>query len=304
MLDDTPPGELLAALHAVLGDRGLLVGADTDAYCHDWRDLYHGVTPAVIRPGSTTELSAAVKVCAARGVAMVPQGGNTSMVGGAVPDESGGQIVVSLARLNRIRDVDTVDLSMVAEAGVPWQTAQSHAAAAGLLLPLSISSEGSAQVGGILSTNAGGNNTLRYGNARDLVLGIEAVMPDGELLHALRRLRKDNTGYALRHLLIGAEGTLGFITAAVLKLVPRPVETAVALCGVPSADAATELFRLFQRHDAASIQAFEFMSGTGMGFVLEHIPGATLPLGTPAAHYALVELATTRADAGLRTLLE
>lgn len=304
MLDDTPPGELLAALHGVLGDRGMLLGADTDAYCHDWRDLYHGATPAVIRPADTAELAAAVKICAARGVAMVPQGGNTSMVGGAVPDEGGSQIVVSLARLNRIRDLDPVDMTMIAEAGVPWQTAQAHAASAGLLLPLSISSEGTAQVGGILSTNAGGNNTLRYGNARDLVLGIEAVMPDGEVLHALRRLRKDNTGYALRHLLIGAEGTLGFITAAVLKLVPRPVETAVALCGVPSAKAATELFRLFQRHDAAAIQAFEFMSGTGMGFVLAHIPGATLPLASPAAHYALVELASTRANADLRTSLE
>ncbi len=304
MLDHTPPGELLAALHGVLGDRGMLLGADTQAYCNDWRDLYHGATPVVIRPADVGELSAAVKVCAARGVAMVPQGGNTSMVGGAVPDEGGGQVVVSLARMNRIRDLDPVDMTMVVEAGVPWQIAQNHAAAAGLLLPLSISSEGTAQVGGILSTNAGGNNTLRYGNARDLVLGIEAVMPDGEVLHALRRLRKDNTGYALRHLLVGAEGTLGFITAAVLKLVPRPVETAVALCGVPSPEAATELFRLFQQHDAAAIQAFEFMSGTGMGFVLDHIPGATLPLASRAAYYALVELATTRADAGLRASLE
>ena len=304
MLDQTQSGELLAALHAVVGDRGLLQGHDTDAYCRDWRDLYHGATLAVVRPADTAELAATVKLCAARRIAMVPQGGNTSMVGGAVPDEGGGQIVVSLARLNRIRDLDPVDLTMVAEAGVPWQAAQTHAATAGLLLPLSISSEGTAQVGGILSTNAGGNNTLRYGNARDLVLGIEAVMPDGEVLHGLRRLRKDNTGYALRHLLIGAEGTLGFITAAVLKLVPRPVETAVALCGVPSAAAATEVFRLFQRHDAAAIQAFEFMSGAGMGFVLQHIPGAALPLASPAAHYVLVELATTRDDAGLRTSLE
>ena len=304
MLDQPQPGALISALHGVLGDRGLLLGTDTEAYCRDWRDLYRGSTPAVIRPGTTDELAAAVRICVAHGVAMVPQGGNTSMVGGAVPDESGGQVVVSMARLNRIRDLDPTDMTMVAEAGVPWQTAQTQAASAGLLLPLSISSEGTAQVGGILSTNAGGNNTLRYGNARDLVLGIEAVMPDGEVLHALRRLRKDNTGYALRHLLIGAEGTLGFITAAVLKLVPRPVETVVALCGVPSARAATALFRLFQQHDAAAIQAFEFMSGNGMGFVLAHIPGAKLPLTSPSPHYVLVELATTRADAGLRNSLE
>ena len=281
MLDHTQAGELLTALHAVLGDRGLLQGQDTDAYCRDWRDLYHGATLAVVRPADTNELAAAVKVCSARRVAMVPQGGNTSMVGGAVPDEGGGQIVISLARLNRIRDLDSVDMTMVAEAGVPWQTAQHHAASAGLLLPLSISSEGTAQVGGILSTNAGGNNTLRYGNARDLVLGIEAVMPDGEVLHGLRRLRKDNTGYALRHLMIGAEGTLGIITAAVLKLVPRPVETAVALCGVPSAEAATEVFRLFQRHDAAAIQAFEFMSGTGMGSFCSIFPERYAAAGQP-----------------------
>ena len=304
MLDQPQPAELLSALHAVLGDRGLLRGADTEGYCRDWRNLYRGVTPAVVRPGDVAELSAAVRICAGRGVAMVPQGGNTSMVGGAVPDERGGQVVVSLARLNRIRDLDATDTTMVAEAGVPWHVAQQAAEAAGLLLPLSISSEGTAQVGGILSANAGGNNTLRYGNARDLVLGIEAVMPDGEVLHALRRLRKDNTGYSLRHLLIGAEGTLGFITAAVLKLVPRPVETAVALCGVPSAEAATALFRLYQSYDAAAIQAFEFMSGTGMDLVLQHIPGTKLPLSSPAPHYVLVELATTRENAGLRASLE
>ncbi len=195
-------------------------------------------------------------------------------------------------------------MTMIAEAGVPWKAAQDAAAEAGCLLPLSISSEGTAQVGGILSTNAGGNNTVRYGNARELVLGIEAVLPDGEVLHALRRLRKDNTGYALRHLLVGAEGTLGFITAAVLKLAPRPLQTEVALCAVPSPEAATALFRAAQRHDAAAIQAFEYMSGTGMGFVLRHIPGVTLPLASPAPHYALIELASTREGANLRESLE
>ncbi|MBV8916375.1 MAG: FAD-binding oxidoreductase, partial [Acetobacteraceae bacterium] len=250
------------------------------------------------------ELAAVVRLCIQRGVAMVPQGGNTSMVGGAVPSEDGAQLVVGLARMNRVRDVDPLDLSMVVEAGAPWKTAQDAAAEQGCLLPLSISSEGTAQVGGILSTNAGGNNTLRYGNARDLVLGIEAVLPNGQVLQALRRLRKDNTGYALRQLLVGAEGTLGFITAAVLKLVPRPVQTEVALCAVPSPEAATTLFRRFQTHDAAAVQAFEYMSGAGMGFVLRHIPGATLPLASASAHYALIELATTRADSRLRESLE
>ncbi len=302
MLDDT--AAMLAALQAAMGPRGLLVGDDALPYCRDWRDLYHGATPAVARPANTGELAELVRICVERRVPMVPQGGNTSMVGGAVPSEDGRQLVVSLARMNRVRDVDPHDMTMVVEAGVPWKTAQDAAAEHGCLLPLSISSEGTAQVGGILSTNAGGNNTLRYGNARDLVLGIEAVLPDGQVLQALRRLRKDNTGYALRHLLVGAEGTLGFISAAVLKLVPRPLETVVALCAVPSAQAATALFRGVQQHDAAAIQAFEYMSGTGMEFVLRHIPGATLPLAQPAPHYVLIELATTRPGAGLRETLQ
>ncbi len=304
MLEPVPTPDLLSALAAVVGERGLLLGGDAEPYCRDWRQLYRGRTPAVVRPSDTAELAAVVRLCVQRRVPMVPQGGNTSMVGGAVPSEDGSQVVLSLARMNRVRDVDPLDMTMVVEAGAPWRVAQDAAAAQGCLLPLSISSEGTAQVGGILSCNAGGNNTVRYGNARDLVLGIEAVLPDGEVLHALRRLRKDNTGYALRHLLVGAEGTLGLITAAVLKLSPRPVATEVALCAVRSPEAATRLFRRFQHQDAASVQAFEYMSGTGMGFVLRRIPGATLPLANPAPHYALVELATTRAGAGLRALLE
>ena len=304
MLDSPRKGGLLEALAGIVGERGLLLGGDAAPYCQDWRNLYQGRTPAVVRPASTAELAEVVRLCAARRVPMVPQGGNTSMVGGATPGEDGTELVVSLARLNRIRDVDPLDMTMVAEAGVPWKAAQDAAAEHACLLPLSISSEGTAQVGGILSTNAGGNNTVRYGNARDLVLGIEAVMPDGQVLHGLRRLRKDNTGYALRHLLVGAEGTLGFITAAVLKLAPRPAQVEVALCTVPSPKAATQLFRRFQEADAASIQAFEYMSAAGMGFVLRHIPGATLPFAEPGPHYVLAELATTRRDAAMRTALE
>ena len=297
--------ELLSALRAVVGERGLLTApSDTAPYCEDWRRLYQGRTPAVVRPADTAELAAVIRLCAQRGVAMVPQGGNTSMVGGATPSGDGSQVVLSLARLNRVRAVDPIDMTMVVEAGVPWRVAQDAAAAAGCLLPLSISSEGTAQVGGILSANAGGNNTLRYGNARDLVLGLEVVLPDGQVWDGLRALRKDNTGYCLRQLFVGAEGTLGVITAAVLKLAPRPLEIEVALCAVPSAAAASELFRRFQRHDPAAIQAFEYMSGAGMGLVLRHIPGAILPLSEPAAHYALVELATPRAGARLREALE
>ncbi len=296
---------LIDAIRDVVGPRGLLTEpSDTAPYSEDWRRLYQGRTPAVIRPANTPELAAVVRLCAEAGVPIVPQGGNTSMVGGAVPAEDGSQLVVSLARLNAIRAIDPVDLTMTIEAGVTLKAAQTAADDAGCLLPLSISSEGTAQIGGVLAVNAGGNNTVRYGNARDLVLGLEVVLPDGTIWNGLRRLRKDNTGYCLRQLFVGSEGTLGIITTAVLKLVPRPRETAVALCGVATVDAALDLFARFQAHDPAAISAFELMSGLGMAFVLRHIPGATLPLSQPAPFYVLVELATPRPDAGLRAALE
>jgi FAD/FMN-containing dehydrogenase len=297
--------ELLNAIRAVVGDRGILTdAADTAPYAQDWRRLFQGRTDAVVRPGTTQELADVVQLCADAGVAVVPQGGNTSMVGGAVPSEDGSQLILSTARLNRIRDLDAADMTLTLEAGVTLKAAQVAAAEAGCLLPLSISSEGTAQIGGVLAVNAGGNNTVRYGNARDLVLGLEVVLPDGSVWNGLRRLRKDNTGYCLRQLFVGSEGTLGIITAAVLKLAPAPREVAVALCAVPSADAALALFTRFQAHDAASISAFELMSGLGMSFVLRHIPGAVMPLAAPAPFYVLVELASPRPGAGLRGMLE
>ncbi len=296
---------LLSELAAILGAAGLLTDpADTTPYCSDWRALYHGRAAAVARPADAGELARVVRACAAAGVAMVPQGGNTSLVGGAVPDAGGAQVVVSLARLRRVRHVDPIDMTMTVEAGVTLKAAQDAAFAAGCQLPLSISSEGTAQIGGVLAANAGGNNTLRHGNARDLVLGLEVVLPDGQVWEGLRRLRKDNTGYCLRQLFVGSEGTLGFITAAVLKLVAAPADVAVALCAVPSPEAALDLFGRFRRHDPGSVQAFEYMSGAGMALVLRHIPGATLPLAGEAAHYVLVELASPRAEAGLRAALE
>jgi FAD/FMN-containing dehydrogenase len=307
MPDTLPPAteRLIDAVRAVVGDRGLLTEpTDTAPYAEDWRRLYHGSTRAVIRPASTEEVAQVVRLCAAAHVKLVPQGGNTSMVGGAVPAEDGSELVLSLARLNRVRDLDPIDLTLTLEAGVTLKAAQNAAADAGCLLPLSISSEGTAQIGGVLATNAGGNNTVRYGNARDLVLGLEVVLPDGAIWHGLRKLRKDNTGYCLRQLFVGSEGTLGIITAAVLKLYPRPRDVVVALCAVASPDAALDLFSRFQSHDPGAIQAFEYMSGLGMQFVLRHIPGATLPLTTPARHYLLVELATPRPDAGLRVAME
>jgi FAD/FMN-containing dehydrogenase len=296
---------LLDTIRAIVGDRGLLTDpSDTAPYSADWRKLYQGRTRAVIRPGTTEELAEVVRLCAEANTPIVPQGGNTSMVGGAVPNEDGSELVLSTARLTRVRDLDPVDMTLTIESGVTLKAAQIAAADAGCLLPLSISSEGSAQIGGVLAVNAGGNNTVRYGNARDLVLGLEVVLPDGTTWNGLRRLRKDNTGYCLRQLFVGSEGTLGIITAAVLKLAPQPKELAVALCSVASAEAALQLFTRFQAHDAASINAFELMSGTGMGFVLKHIPGAVLPLADPAPHYVLIELATPRPNAGIRAAME
>ena len=244
-----------------------------------------------------------VRLCAAARAPIVPQGGNTSMVGGATPAEDGREFVVSLSRMTRIRDIDPIDLTLTVEAGVTLKAAQTAAADGGCLLPLSISSEGSAQIGGVLATNAGGNNTVRYGNARDLVLGLEVVLPDGAVWNGLRRLRKDNTGYCLRQLFVGSEGTLGIITAAVLKLVPRPRETRRVLRGRLAGCGARSVQPLPGARPGRGA-GFRIMSGLGIAFVLKHIPGAALPLAERRPHYVLVELATPRPDAGLRASLE
>ncbi len=306
-MNDVPGWSLDAArdLKAVLGDRGLFTRSDdTSPYCTDWRGLYRGRVPAVLRPASVDELSAALRVCHAHRVPVVPQGGNTGMVGGATPSARGDEVVLSLARLNRVREVDALDMVIEVEAGVPLASAQQAAAAAGCLLPLSIGSEGTAQIGGVLATNAGGNNTLLYGNARDLVLGLEVVLADGSVCHGLRRLRKDNTGYCLRQLFVGSEGTLGIISAATLKLVPQPTCREVALCALPSVDAAVRLCHALQRRDPSALQAFEYMSAEGLELVLHHIPGTVRPLSGNSAHYALIDLATSREGADLRAELE
>ncbi|GAB0115674.1 FAD-binding oxidoreductase [Acidisoma sp. C75] len=282
---------LIPALEALLGaDAVLTDAAEMAGYAADWRRLYQGRPRAVIRPRETAALAEAIRLCAAAGVPVVPQGGNTSMVGGATPGPEGEAIVVSLERMRALRAIDPVEMTMTVEAGVTLAAAQGMAAEAGLLLPLSISSEGSAQIGGVLATNAGGNNTLRFGNAREMVLGVEVVLADGRVWHGLRRLHKDNTGYALRQLFVGSEGTLGIITAAVLRLQPGVSARVGAFCALPAVGSALALLGRLRQRDAAALHAFEYMSAESLGLVLRHIPGASLPVEA-APHYILLDCA-------------
>ncbi len=296
---------LLTALTELLGSRGILTNPkDTESYDTDWREIFHGKSLAVIRPANTEEVAKAVYLCAKHNVAIVPQGGNTSLVGGATPSADGSQIVLNLSRLKQIRSIDPIDRTMIIESGVTLEEAQNTAKQAGLYLPIVISSQGSAQIGGIIATNAGGNNTLRYGNTREFVLGLEIVTADCRILHNLRRLRKDNTGYALRQLFIGSEGTLGIITAAVLQLHPQPHSIEVAFCALPDLVKALDLLNLFLYHNPAALQAFEFISQTGMDLVCSQFDDIQFPLENKGPVYILVELALPDKGNGLRQLLE
>ncbi len=235
---------LLPALKAIVGENNVLTAAaDVAPYLTDWRGRYHGQARAVVRPGSTDEVAAVVRSCAEHGVAVVPQGGNTGLCGGATPHIDGEELLMSMARLNRVRAIDVDNATMTVEAGVPLAGVQDAAAQAGQLFPLSLAAEGSCMIGGNLSTNAGGTAVLRYGNARDLVLGLEVVLADGRVWDGLKGLRKDNTGYDLKQLFLGSEGTLGIITAAVLKLFPRPRTAVTAWVAVTDVAAAVKLLR-------------------------------------------------------------
>lgn len=258
---------------------------------------------AVLRPSTTEQVSRIVRHCADHDIAVVPQGGNTGMSGGATPLSDKRQIVLNLGRMSRVLDIDPIDLTMVVEAGITLKGAQEAAEQAGCYFPLSIASEGTAQLGGVLATNAGGINTVRYGNARDLVLGLQVVLADGEVWNGLRRLRKDNTGYCLRQLFVGSEGTLGIITAASLKLLPSNQAVETVFCALPSADAALSLFSRMQKADAAALQSFEIVEQDTLEIVLKHIPGATRPL-PPAPYYALIEWASPQRGKVMRERLE
>jgi FAD/FMN-containing dehydrogenase len=282
-------------LGAIVGERGLIADdPGKHPYLTDWRENYLGAALAVVRPASTEEVAALVKLCIDAGVAIVPQGGNTGMMGGGTPHREGREIVLSLNRMNRILEVDPIGYTMTVEAGVVLKTIQDTAAEHDRLFPLSLAAEGSCTIGGNLSTNAGGVQVLHYGNARQLVLGIEVVTPQGEIWNGLRALKKDNTGYDLRDLYLGAEGTLGIITKAVLKIWPKPKDTATSWIAVPSPDAAVSLLSGANAASEDNVTSCELMGRQGVDLVLKHIPGAADPLAERHDWYVLLEWASTR----------
>jgi FAD/FMN-containing dehydrogenase len=268
-----------------------------EPYVVDWRRFYRGATPAVVRPANTAEAAAVVKLCSETGTPVVPQGGNTGMCGGAVPSPSGKEIVLALGRMNRVLEMDALNNTITVEAGCILANIQQAALAADRFFPLSLGAEGSCQIGGNLATNAGGINVLRYGNTRDLALGLEIVLPDGRVWNGLKGLRKDNTGYDLKDLFIGSEGTLGIITGAVLKLFPRPRAQLTAMLAVADPAAAVQLLARLRAACGERISAFEIISRLCLDIVLKHIPGTREPLGEKYPWQVLVELADT-SDAG------
>jgi FAD/FMN-containing dehydrogenase len=297
----------LQALRASVGPANVLTGADAEPYSVDWRERYRGRALAVVRPGSTDEVAAVVRVCAETGIAIVPQGGNTGLCGGATPDASGRAIVLSLRRLDRIRAIDTDNDTIEVEAGCVLQTVQQAAREAGRLFPLSLAAEGSCTIGGNLATNAGGTQVLRYGNMRELALGLEVVTADGEVWHGLRGLRKDNTGYDLRDLFIGSEGTLGVITAATLKLFPLPVARCTALLALDSIAAAVTMLGRARAGFGAALTGFELIERHCLRLVTECFPQQRLPFDGPAANaswYVLLELSDSESESHARERFE
>jgi FAD/FMN-containing dehydrogenase len=277
----------------VLGAQYVLTGPEAEPYTVDWRGRYSGTALAVVKPGSTDEVAKVVRWCVQNGVPMVPQGGNTGLCGGAAPDDTGRAIIISLTRLNRVRSVDTDNDTMVVEAGCILQSVQQAARDLDRLFPLSLAAEGSCTIGGNLATNAGGTQVLRYGNTRDLVLGLEVVTAEGEVLHGLRGLRKDNTGYDLRNLYVGSEGTLGIITAATLKLYPQPVASCTALLALTSIEDAVAVLSRARKGFGAALTGFELIAGHCLQGVVKCYPQQRIPFEGASADmpwYALLEL--------------
>ncbi len=297
---------LLDELRALVGAAHVLTEGDLSAWEQDWRRRRRGRALAVVRPGSTAEVAAVVRACARAGVALVPQGGNTGLSVGATPDDSGQQLVLSLTRLNAVRALDADNLTLTVEAGCILQNVQAAAAQAGFLFPLSLAAEGSCTIGGNLASNAGGTQVLRYGNARELCLGLEVVTPQGEVWSGLSGLRKDNTGYDLRDLFIGSEGTLGIITAATLKIFPQPAAQLTAWAAVPSMAAAVRLLGLAHQHLGAGLTGFEAMGQFALSLVCKHMPQLRVPFaGMAGAPYCvLLENSDSESEAHARERFE
>ena len=296
-----PDPDTLGELKAAVGTGSWLEEPDEVApFLSDFRRLYHGATPLVLLPRNVGEVAQILRICNREEVAVVPHGGNTGYCGGATPDEAGSQIVLSLRRLNRIRQIDAANYSMIIEAGCTLAAAQAAAREADRFFPLSLGSEGTAQIGGNLSTNAGGTAVLRYGMMRDLVLGLEVVLADGRVLEALKSLRKDNTGYDVKSLFVGAEGTLGVITAASLKLFPQPADAATALVGIDSPQHALNLLASLRTAAGDQVTSFELMPRLAVELTVRHVPGVADPLGQNTPWYLLIELtsANPRQDQG------
>ncbi len=300
-----PDAALLDRFAKIVGDKYALRGQDKiTPYLTEPRGLWHGRTPLVLQPGSVAEVSAILKLATQTKTPVVPQGGNTGLVGGQVPDGSGHEIVLSLSRLNRIREIDPLSNTVTAEAGVILQNLQEAADAADRLFPLSLAAQGSCQIGGNLSSNAGGTGVLAYGNARELCLGVEVVVPTGEIFDDLRKLKKDNTGYDLKNLFVGAEGTLGVITAAVLKLFPKPKGREVAIAGLASAEAARALFSHAMDKAGSALTAFELIGRTPYEFTVRHAAGVVRPLAGDFPWYVLMEISSGRSAEDARALIE
>ena len=299
---------LLNELRGIVGAPHVLThedpATDLSAWERDWRQRAHGRALAVVRPGSTAEVAAVVRACAAAGASIVPQGGNTGLVVGSVPDGSGTQVVLSLTRLNAVRAIDSANLTMTVEAGCVLQTLQETAEKAGFLFPLSLAAEGSCTIGGNLAANAGGTQVVRYGNARELCLGLEVVTAQGEVWHGLSGLRKDNTGYDLRDLFIGSEGTLGIITAATIKLYPLPAATLTAWAAVPSLETAVTLLGLAHQHLGAGLTGFEVMGQFALGLVAKHFPQQRVPLWEDTPYCVLLENSDSESEQHARAQFE
>lgn len=278
--------------------------AELEPWLSDWRGVYKGGAQAVVRPSSTEQVAACLRLCNEHRIPVVPRGGNTGLCGGATPDSSPGNVVISLDRMNRIRSIDTIANTLVADAGCILGNLRRAAQEEGRLLPLSLAAEDSSQIGGNIATNAGGVNVVRYGMARELVLGIEAVLPNGEIFHGLQTLRKDNTGYDLKQLFIGSEGTLGIITGVALKLLPLTQVRSVVLAAVESPKQALELLRSVYGRCGARLQAYEYFTDDCLDLVLTHVDGMHPPFEERHPGYVLIELADTADEAGLQALLE